>query len=399
MSFFYDKDDRTVFAENAVQFGGEDVGFLEGVRLGYNVQKKVDNLDAYVQGIREVYQPIVDLIQDRSGQTFINPGSYFGTSAQPGINEAMRSARVKEIFQHIQENPDLYPEENLQALTPEGVDALVIERARDAYAEAQRAATNNTALGVLGQFIGSIGAAVTDDELLDTTITTGSAASRGLGATSLTGSMFRSAVIGMSAEAAIQSGVMDWYDTLELDYGWEQFAANVAAGGVIGGGLPVVGRGIKLGFNQLRRGINSLERAARISPDDANLARADIDQAELQSEVPEGVDDAPEHIANIERAVADLEVGRMPNNPNMPTVDDPLPTIADIDDVDATKFDEMLNDLTDDDIVRVVFDETSDVDVTAKGLSDGRELTGADIKRIVREDESMLDRLRGCVVR
>ena len=395
MSFFYDRDDRTVFPDNVVEAGGEQLGFIEGVRLGYDVQKKIDNLDAYSEGQKEIYAPIVDIIADRSGETFINPGNYFGGSSAQGHNEQMSVWSANQIIGHIKDNPDLYPEDEFQSLTFEGIDALIKERAVATYEDAQEASKHGTAMGTLGQFIGAIGASVTDDALAELAIIGGPASliGKSLGVRSLASSAMRGAVIGMSAEAAIQTGVMDWYDTLGLDYGWEQFVLNVAAGGVIGGGLPVAGRAVKLGFGQMKRGITTLERAGRVSPDEAALAKLDIDEAELEADVPEGVADATEHLDNLVAATADLEVGRAPNNPNMPTVEDPLPTVADIDDADPTNFTVTLDDVPDDEVFEMSFSD---------GIGGGtqtRSMTGAEIKEAARQDQSMLDRLEGCVVK
>ena len=108
--------------------------------------------------------------------------------------------------------------------------------------------------------------------------------------------------------------------------------------------------------------------------------------AEMQIFDPEA------HMARAEKATADLYAGRLPEVEGNPPIDMPAPKVPD---VDTTSIDALVDNF------KAVSDDIADDDVLYfdNDAGDPIEFSGAQIKQDIAQDDTMLDRLKGCVIR
>ena len=108
--------------------------------------------------------------------------------------------------------------------------------------------------------------------------------------------------------------------------------------------------------------------------------------AEMQIFDPEA------HMARAEKATSDLYAGRLPEVEGNPLIDMPAPKVPD---VDTTSIDALVDNF------KAVSDDIADDDVLYfdNDAGDPIEFSGAQIKQDIAQDDTMLDRLRGCVIR
>ena len=118
---------------------------------------------------------------------------------------------------------------------------------------------------------------------------------------------------------------------------------------------------------------------------------ADI-AAAPQPKVAEDVFDPEAHMARAEKATSDLYAGRLPEVEGNPLIDMPAPKVPD---VDTTSIDALVDNF------KAVSDDIADDDVLYfdNDAGDPIEFSGAQIKQDIAQDDTMLDRLRGCVIR
>ena len=206
---------------------------------------------------------VVDQIEQQTGETFKNPinpllergGTYYDLKAQ-------------EIRKHFKENQETlrmgHPDEpggsNLLTLDNDTfartINNLAREDSKKDRAEADEVysragSTTAKAAHHLGGFIGS----AADPLNLTISLALGpfSIATTGLART-----MFREAMINMTAEVIQQPAVKDWYESLGMEYTFGDFRNAVLSAGAIGAGFPVVIKGakgtIKLTAEQMKKG-------------------------------------------------------------------------------------------------------------------------------------------------
>lgn len=383
MSFFFRKSDTSVLGKDLVEVGGEEVGFFDSISSGYYEQRYARNSDAELVLLGEYFEPILDTIIARGGPKFTPPDHHFGASDSVGHSERRMVHQIKEILGYVKENSDLFPE--YQDLTIGKINDDIIARAKDELKKSEEEAKKAHGLG---RFIGSAGGFFTDRNFLETSTLTA-----GLGRVAESSALWRTALrlglVEAGREAVLQPAVKEWYEKLGLDYGYDDFLMNVGTVGVTAGGLPFVGRGVALTFDQARSGVNALRKDRLISEDDANAIRASIDEAELETEtLVDGVEVDPiEHLKNLDDATADVHAGRFPGETDVPTRYDPLPTVEDIEELTPDTYARALDDLDDNEIV-LIGDEVEGY----------QEFSGAEIRLELEQDDSMLNRLRGCVV-
>lgn len=299
MSIFYEQYYNTGIGDTPHAYGGEELGFFEAMSSAYNSQVRGSNIDTYVELMKEELQPVIDSIQEKEGQTFINPGNYFGASDSQGHNDRRREYQLNQVFDHLNANRELYPE--FESLTRDSLHQKITSTALEEIQAGRESAERETTLGAVGGFVGIAGGVFSDDAFLEQLFMMGPTAftrsSANLGQT-----MVREAIIGAGMEAQLQAGVMDWYNSLGLDYGYDQFLTNVAAGLFIGGALPPVLKGgstaVSLTFDQAKRGIEAF-KGTSIKPRDGDLAMDQLDDLEALSSP-----DAPEVTAPQDEFVA-----------------------------------------------------------------------------------------------
>jgi len=289
MSFFYGRSEPEKIGLNVLPDTGEEIGFVEAIPKAYKTQVRARNTDTYEYLLREQMDPILEVIEERSGEKFINPGLYVGASDTRGQSERSRNQSLNKIIKHIKANEDLYPE--YQDLSPETIDLTIKEIAKVEIEASEKDAPKLTTAGVVGDFIGGTGGVLVDQNFFELNLLT-------LGinapAQTLARTLFRDAVVGAGTEAILQAGVKDWYDEIGVDYTWGDFVGNVAAGGVGGAVLPQAfrygGKGLKAGVSltndQLRKGLVALRDAGYIKKKDADIINDLVDDAEIVAERP-----------------------------------------------------------------------------------------------------------------
>ena len=287
MSIFFDQYYNTGVGDTPFEFGGEELGFFDAMGAAYEAQIRGSNIDTYTDLMREELQPLVDAISERQGLTFSNPGRYFGASDSMGHSDRSRAQSLEKLFTHLDENRELYPE--FSDLSRSTLDARIKEQALAAIEAGEEARSRETTMGKVGGFIGQGGGVFTDQAFLDQMVMMGPMAfmrHRKLG-----GAMLAEGLIGAGTEAILQPGVREWYQSLGLDYSYEQMLINIGIGGVIGAGLPPVlmgaGKGVAMTTDQVRKGLE-LFRGNGIPAREADLAIDALDDFDaLTTDIPE----------------------------------------------------------------------------------------------------------------
>jgi|TARA_R110000796_G_scaffold84019_1_gene183347 hypothetical protein len=380
VSFFYDKAESSLTGLDPIEYGGEEPGFIDAFEAGFQTRTRAKNSDAKLVLLDELMSPVIDTVMDRGGPEFVNPSHYYGASDSLGHSEKMTTYATEKIISYIKENPETFPE--YQDLSLEKINADILGTARAELEEGERVAAKARGLASFGNILGDIAGYPVDRNFIEGTLLLGPT----LGAsTSIWRQSLRAAVIEGGIEATLQPAVKEWYDELGLDYDYSDFVTNVASAGVGAGAMPIAFRGVAMTIGQARKGIRAFKDSDQINKKDADILEASLDEQEILMDRPEGITDPIEHEANLDDATMDIIDGRMPGTKG-PTLDDPLPTIPEIEELPTDALDRALDDLADDEVL-----------VTGPGDEDF--LTGADIKRVIQEDEAILDRLRGCVIR
>lgn len=287
MSIFFDQYYNTGVGDTPFGFGGEELGFFDAMGAAYEAQVRGSNIDTYTDLMSEELQPLIDAISERQGLTFSNPGRYFGASDSMGHSDRSRAQSLEKLFTHLDENRELYPE--FSDLSRSTLDARIKEQALAAIEAGEEARSRETTMGKVGGFIGQGGGVFTDQAFLDQMVMMGPMAfmrHRKLG-----GAMLAEGLIGAGTEAILQPGVREWYQSLGLDYSYEQMLINIGIGGVIGAGLPPVlmgaGKGVSMTTDQVRKGLE-LFRGNGIPAREADLAIDALDDFDaLTTDIPE----------------------------------------------------------------------------------------------------------------
>ena len=388
MSFFYDKAESSLTGLDPIEYGGEEPGFIDAVEAGFQQQRAL-NSDAELVLLDEIITPIIETIKERGGPDFPNPSGNYGMSAEMGGQERLRNTNTQRIISFLRDNPEIFPE--YQELSIEGIRDQIIKNGMAELSESETTlAKTSGIISGAGQIVGNIGGYAVDRNFQEGLLTLGpvagafNVASRAA-VTSVWRQSLRAAIVEGGIEATLQPQVKNWYDKLGLDYDYSDFVTNVASAGVGAGAMPLAFRGVSMTVGQARRGIRAFRDSGQISKKDADVLEASLDEQEILMDRPESVTDPIEHEANLDDATIDIASGRLPGTKS-PTLDDPLPTVPDVEDLPPDALDRALDDLADDEVL-----------VTGPGDEDF--LTGADIKRVMQEDKAILDRLRGCVIR
>ena len=318
--------------------------------LAENFQQAADFATANDQSVskgrllQQQWDPLIDEINARNdGLPFPNPADVFTDSALsgllfPSLNESTYQLNAKEIINHIEANPDIYPD--LIGITTEGLlenakaEALALRRNYEETAE-----DSPGFIAGATRFAGEVYGTVSDPVLLYSMAQTqGRAALPGL-----FGIMFREAAIGAGTEAIIQTEVKDWYESLGVDYTWETFAANVAVGGVFGAGAPLVfkigGDTIKLTADQAKKGYDALVNSGAFTPRATTRAAENMAEANQDLAAVNPLTDDNAHRERFNEAVRAVENNRAPAIPDVPPVDVQTPnSVYDADNLDGLVY-------------------------------------------------------------
>ena len=238
-----------------------DTTIQENLKAGFSAGRALQPMKPVFYE-KKWWAGVVDQIEQQTGETFRNP-----------INPLLERQRYytytkDKITKYVQNNQDKlrlgHPDEpggsNLLKLDPNTfnrtINNLAREEAKKDRAEADEVysrADSFTAKAAyhLGGFIA--GAA----DPLNVTISA-ALGPLSIGTNGLARTMFREAIINMSAEVIQQPAVKDWYESLGIEYTFGDFRNAVLAAGVIGAGFPVVIKGtagtIKLTAEQMKKG-------------------------------------------------------------------------------------------------------------------------------------------------
>ena len=320
MTIFFDEYRNTGFGDTPVSYGGEEIGLFEAMGLAYESQVRGSNIDTFVELMREELQPVIDTISERQDIKFLNPGDFFGATDSIGGSERAREYRLNEIFNHLENNRELYPE--FMDLTRQSLEETIKTKALEAIDMGREARARENTLGTIGGFIGQAGGIFDDRAFLELMTMTGPAAFARTGPQTLGRRMLGEAMIGAGVEAVLQPGVKEWYDTLGIDYSYSDMLANIAAGGIIGAALPPVidggVAGVKMTSQQVSRGLDAF-RGNGIKPKDADIIQdrlEDFDELNNAPETmatPEGADaDIVKLIEDLNKGVDDVELEANP---------------------------------------------------------------------------------------
>lgn len=233
--------------------------FTENITAAYRASRATDQSVSEGTMLRDEWQPIIDEINEKTGSNYFNPADHlraglFSAPATQGDGERKYQYSTQKIFKHIQDNSDVLPD--LQTITHEQLLKQAQQQAlanRENFGEVTHRSTG--ASNVIARFLGSMGGIATDPVVYE---------SMGFAGASKTlyGAMLREAAIGAGTEAVAQAGVKEWYESLGLDYTYQQFWQAVAFGGVFGAGTPlafrIAGKSVSLTADQAKKGYQAL---------------------------------------------------------------------------------------------------------------------------------------------
>jgi len=402
MSFFFDEPSNP--KTPPIQPGpyyGSDVGFFEGIEAGFKVTTRAENSDAYDFLLREYMSPIVDIIEERTGSKFINPGNFGGMSDSMGHQDRMRMNAFNKIIEEIKSKPDIYPE--YQDINNDFVDQKIKEKAKEELKLSANIDKRATTMGAIGQFIGSIGGTGVDSNFFELNLLTlGRLGSFGSTSKSLGKRMFAEGAVSAGIEAILQPEVKKWYNSLGIDYGWDNVFAQVTAAAAFGSAFPLAGKALALTSSQIKDGVDAYVKSNLISKKDGDLIKDVVDDGDITSEKPPPGVDNTEHLSRIEDATADVALGRLPELDQPENAASSTPTILTPEEQATGAKPQMDTEtglpIIDPEQIRQRISEIPDDEVIDRTES-GLEIKISSQKKEIEDEDKMLDRLRDCVIR
>lgn len=392
MAYIYDKQDLSIHAVTPIAPGGDEIGFFDGMEKFFEVQAYAKNTDAYNELLSKKMEPIIQRLEDAGVEGLINPGNFGGMASDPSTNTDNRKIYLDRLLKGIKDNPSLFPEPQYQNINPENIDADIKNEARALIERGKGMEERLTGMGQVGAFIGEVGGFLVDDNFFELNLITGRPI--GMAAMSLARRVLYEGIAAAGAEGLLQAGVKEWYDQLGIKYGVEDFIYNVAGAATFGAGLPValrgVGAGLRFTTKQMQRGLDALSGAGHISRQDAAHAKAILDDEDIIREAINASDLPPhEAVAALDQATAELAANKIKDVSGLTPEQSVAPTVRSTQVEAPTSLDRQIDDIADDDIIFI------DNEVNGAPI----EISGAVIKDAIRQDNAMLDRLRGCVLR
>ncbi len=326
MSFVYDEL-QPAPRQGKFAPGGEDTGFTENFNAAYESGLRLGRTDSRAIGLRQEWQPIVEDIQSKTGQKFINPGNYLaGYYASSETEKIEYERNSKLVLDYVKSNPDLFPD--YQNISNESLFENAKKKAIEAKDVDADVAARDTFTGWLGNITGSIVPVLTDAPNLAITAAD-LMYTRGAGWSVMREILFQSVLNG-GAEAITQAEVADWYKQLELPYDWTTFVTNVgtaaAGAGVITAGVLGAKPAIRFTREQISNGVEALGKYMskrdgtpyEIDPDLKVVKDVAADEASISTAnvIKDDAGDL-EHtarVSNAYRAVVESDVSKIPTN-------------------------------------------------------------------------------------
>ena len=296
----------------------------ENISAGYDFARS--NEQSFSEGtlLKEEWGPLVEEINEATGSNFHNPGNYlhgglFSAYASEGHGRKMYDYYSDQIFQHIEQNANLLPEEVTQ-INRDVLFERIQNKARanrELFEETQ--ARDPSLSGMGARFFGQAGGIATDPVVYEGAIASLLASS----AKTLSAQIFEGAMISAGTEAIAQSGVKKWYESLGYDYTWEQFYTSVATAGALGGALPLVFRvgeeTVRLTADQARKGVEAFKNSGLYRPVGEQKAAEDvIESTEMVRETNPLANDI-EHQDRLDKSVAAMVSNEPPPIPEKPS--------------------------------------------------------------------------------
>jgi hypothetical protein len=358
--------------------------------------------------------------------TFIVIG--LGIKTMEDVNSETEQ-RKKAIYEYVNSNQGLFP--NLQNLDDDAIDEKSKQIVNFYLSKQQDITERQTALGAVGEFVGSLKSFATDPINLlavgvDIAFTKGAATSAIRSTSSIIAkTALREAAISAGSEALIQTEVSDWYKTLDLPYDINTFIANVSmagiGGAVIGGGIAGIGPAVDLTKKQLIKGAEAINKAkAKINkveyvPDPELEAIKLSDQFDdvinAQNIIPDDVGDL-QHTQTINQAIDAIDTGDYSKIISKEDVESTKNTIVadetleNFDDVNSVGFKEEFNialkEIEDEIQSRGddFLNEEIPIEVFDKNLNESvpKNLTVKEFYEEIKADESMITRMKDCLL-
>lgn len=279
---FFDKFDPTVLPLEGAR-NEPRISQWQNFQAAQDAFSYVDAGQASSQALRDIWEPIIDEVNQATGSDFWSPTDALnigiGISATAGAPESRYRYQAERVLNHIQENRDTLPEE-ITSLTLDRFDELAIERAQQAIEDLEFAAEDRPGfLNGAVRFLGGLSAGVTDPSNVPYL------AIGGAGSKNLLSFAFREAVINAGAEAALQPSVAEWYETIGLPYTTEDFFRNVGYAALGGAGFAVGVRGAARGVELASDAAAPFAARVRGVPRSAFETARFLDNAEPSLEV------------------------------------------------------------------------------------------------------------------
>ena len=303
--------------------------FQENIRSAYEFARTNEQSYSEATVLRDQWQPIIEEINQQTDAGFYNPANHLNTglftTASEGHGVRQYEHYTNSIFKYIQENKDRLSDDLVgitnEQLLQQGMDQAKFNR--EAFEEIE--ARSPGGANLLARLAGTMGGIGTDPILYQSIFLGG-------GAGSLWSMMFREALIGAGTEAAAQTGVQEWYESLGYEYTYEDFYQAVALGGLFGGAAPlafkVAGKTVSLSVDQAKKGYQAITdsglfgKTAELDAVEETARTIDEDMAVNPLDDPANEVSASAHRERMEQATMAFE------NMEPPPIPDPSPVPA-----------------------------------------------------------------------
>ena len=225
MTIFFDTYYNSGIGDTPVPYGGEEVDFVTALRDSYESQRMSANTDTMLRLMTDELDPLIEQINNNwsSGKVELpndevleNPGHYF--TIDPTDEEIYASRRTRllsEIFTHLKEYPELYPD--YAGYTEQTLTENIKNRALEFFKKGDELSARTSGVGSLGEFMGTVAGMATDKGAAETAkaLVYGEIFYGG-GRQRLANLVLKEGILGAGAEAFLQIEIKDWYESLGL---------------------------------------------------------------------------------------------------------------------------------------------------------------------------------------
>jgi hypothetical protein len=266
-------------------FGGEETGFFDNLPVSYKLDVLKERIDSpYLtrsEVVQEYFKKLTKIPGHESALTDIQnkfnlsiPSPMGNINYNPlndpiasslkapvitpdmlGANREMQGETYYEQFKnavgdYVENNPDV--KESLGEFNDDKIQKLAIEKVKQLQLEQQDSYRRSTGMGVVGSFVGTMGALATDPVNVAAMIATRRPA------VGWFKNAWRESIAAGVSEGIIQkAAVEDWYGELGLEYTQEDFINRVlfagGAGFVFGGGAEFISEKLRKSMTKLEQ--------------------------------------------------------------------------------------------------------------------------------------------------